>query len=115
MGYLKPEQIIAVPDREVIELEVPEWGGTVRLRAMSGRQREQYVKRLDILDDKGNQKALDLDKSPQALLASFCLVHKEVDPQGNEVGEFVQSFSRARRSQTTRSPLLLALLLLLQR
>jgi len=44
MGYLTREQILGAQDRKVIELEVPEWGGTLRLRSMSGAAAEEYVK-----------------------------------------------------------------------
>jgi len=44
MGYLTREQILGAQDRKVIELDVPEWGGTIRLRSMSGLAAEEYIK-----------------------------------------------------------------------
>ena len=35
MGALTRDQILQAPDIEVREVEVPEWGGTVRVRSMS--------------------------------------------------------------------------------
>lgn len=43
MGLLtKPEEILAIDDRRFVEVEVPEWGGSVRLAEMSAKQREDY-------------------------------------------------------------------------
>ena len=39
---LTKEQIFAAADLETITVEVPEWGGAVKLRAMSGTQRDAY-------------------------------------------------------------------------
>ncbi len=40
--YLSREDILKVDDLEVRDVDVPEWGGTVRVRAMSGTDRDAY-------------------------------------------------------------------------
>jgi hypothetical protein len=40
--YLSREDILKTDDLEVRDVEVPEWGGTVRIRAMSGTERDAY-------------------------------------------------------------------------
>lgn len=39
---LTKEQILAADDRRTIELDVPEWGGSVLLAVMSGTERESF-------------------------------------------------------------------------
>lgn len=39
---LSAEQILAAEDRELREVEVPEWGGTVYLRTISGVERDRF-------------------------------------------------------------------------
>lgn len=41
--YLTAEEIIAASDIQVVELDVPEWGGTVRLRSMDALAAAQYL------------------------------------------------------------------------
>lgn len=39
---LSREQIIGADDRKTEDVAVPEWGGTVRVRALSGAERDAY-------------------------------------------------------------------------
>lgn len=41
--FLSAEEILAVEDIKIAEVDVPEWGGVVRLRPMSGEEAEQFV------------------------------------------------------------------------
>ena len=38
MSFLTREAIIAAQDRKFVEVDVPEWGGTVRLRSLDAEQ-----------------------------------------------------------------------------
>jgi len=40
---LDKSTILAAKDLRTTDIEVPEWGGTVRVKAMSGREREQFM------------------------------------------------------------------------
>jgi len=59
---LNREQILSAKDREIIVLDIPEWGGEVRLMAFSGGSAESIspedsiskVVALSIIDDNGN-------------------------------------------------------------
>lgn len=42
MAYLSREDILNVDDIETQEVEVPEWGGTVVVKAMSGAERDRF-------------------------------------------------------------------------
>ena len=44
MTYLTREAILAKDDVQIEELHVPQWGGTVRVRGMSGTQRDAFEK-----------------------------------------------------------------------
>lgn len=41
-GLLSRDQILEADDSKTVDVEVPEWGGTVRVKAMSGQQRDRY-------------------------------------------------------------------------
>ncbi len=41
MGYLTRQQILEREDIATVDVEVPEWGGTVRVKAMTGAQRDR--------------------------------------------------------------------------
>lgn len=49
---LSRDQILAVQDRKLIEVEVPEWGGSVYLRTNSLREWEEAVQAGRINDEK---------------------------------------------------------------
>jgi hypothetical protein len=42
MGFLGRDDILKADDRPTEEVEVPEWGGTVLVRGMTGRDRDEY-------------------------------------------------------------------------
>ena len=47
MALLSKEAILGAPDLRHAEVEVPEWGGTVRLRVMTGRERMALQKAME--------------------------------------------------------------------
>lgn len=42
MGFLTKEQILGAQDLTHRDVEVPEWGGKVRVRTMTGEERDAY-------------------------------------------------------------------------
>ena len=42
MGFLSREDILKVDDIQIRDIDVPEWGGTVRVRGLSGAERNDY-------------------------------------------------------------------------
>lgn len=42
MGILNKDQILAAADIQTEEVEVPEWGGSVIVKALSGAERDSY-------------------------------------------------------------------------
>lgn len=46
MGFLNRDQILEADDREYDTVPCPEWGGDVRLRSITGTQRDAYEQSL---------------------------------------------------------------------
>ncbi len=42
MGLLTRDQIVNADDLETRDVEVPEWNGTVRVKALTGRERDEF-------------------------------------------------------------------------
>ncbi len=42
MGLLTRQEIISAEDFETKDIEVPEWGGTVRIKTISGTERDEF-------------------------------------------------------------------------
>ena len=68
---LSKDQILASDDREVRSVDVPEWGGEIRLRAMSGTDRNAYDQSLITVN--GDQVTPNLVNIHAKLLAR-CIV-----------------------------------------
>jgi len=52
MGFLTRDAILKVADASYEDVPVPEWNGTVRIKALSAAERDQY-EALVFLDSKG--------------------------------------------------------------
>ena len=57
MAYLTREAILSKDDIQIEELHVPQWGGTVRVRGMSGTEREMFEKSVSREKPSGNRTA----------------------------------------------------------
>lgn len=53
---LSREQILDAPDRKTEDVDVPEWGGTVRVRSLSGAERDAYEAGIVQLRGDGSRK-----------------------------------------------------------
>lgn len=71
MAFLTAEQIRTVDDKQYEDVDVPEWGGTVRVRGMSGTERDAYE--ASILEQRGNDRKVNLANA-RAKLVVRCLV-----------------------------------------
>lgn len=52
MLLLSAQQIIAAADMKFVDVNVPEWGGDVRLRVMSGTDRDRFEREWQAADGK---------------------------------------------------------------
>lgn len=71
MATLSKDAILAAPDIEYEIIDVPEWGGKVRLKSLSGDERDGYEQSL--IDMRGNVTAPKL-AGAQARLAALTIV-----------------------------------------
>jgi hypothetical protein len=71
MALLSREDILDVDDKVYEDIEVPEWGGEVRVRGMSGTQRDDYE--ASILQQNGSDRKVNLANA-RAKLVARCLV-----------------------------------------
>lgn len=76
--FLSREDILAIDDLPYEDVEVPEWGGVVRVRALTGAERDAYE--ASIVRRKGNKTELN-PENMRAKLVALCVV----DEQGNRL------------------------------
>jgi len=71
MSYLTREQILEAPDVRYEDVAVPEWGGTVRVRSLSGAERDRFEDSITQQNGKGVRKDI---KNIRAKLVALCVV-----------------------------------------
>ncbi len=77
MGYLSRDEILNAEDRQFDEVDCPEWGGAVRLRSISGRQRDEYEQ--SMIEQRGNDRKMNL-RNARAKLVVLCAVDEAGNP-----------------------------------
>lgn len=70
--------ILAAPDRPERDVEMPEWGGTVRLRTLSGREVEEWQTEVLATGPKGKRRT-DVRGATAKLLVR-CIVGEDGKP-----------------------------------
>lgn len=78
MALLTKEEILRVKDIETRKVNVPEWGGDVMVRGMTGIERDQFEAK--ILDQSGKKTKVNLQNA-RARLVSITVV----DDDGNRL------------------------------
>jgi hypothetical protein len=69
--FLTRDQILSIQDIEIEEVEVPEWGGAVYVRGMSGTERDQFEG--SIVTQRGKSTAVNMANIRAKLAAvSIC-------------------------------------------
>jgi hypothetical protein len=69
MAFLSAAQILGADDRSYEDVDVPEWGGTVRVVGMSGSDRNAYQASLVVIGSNGNVQRLNMTDQLAKLLA----------------------------------------------
>lgn len=69
---LSREQILEAADRRTQDVEVPEWGGTVRVRALSGSERDDYEAGIVQLRSDGTRKFTLQNARARLVSLSIC-------------------------------------------
>jgi hypothetical protein len=106
MALLTRAQIDTAPDRIFEDVEVPEWGGTVRLLALSGTERDAYEASMVRVGTTGKVAGVNLLDASARLLAK-CIVDedyqrlytdKEVQALGSRNGKVIKRlYARAQK------------------
>src|SRR5688572_26208922 len=98
MALLSKAQIEAADDRRWEDVDVPEWGGQVRLLGLSGSERDHYQASLVRLGSQGNVQSVNLADASARLLAKAIVgedferlyTDKELQALGKKNGAVLQ-------------------------
>lgn len=74
MALLSRDEILSAEDRKTVEVEVPEWGGSVLVRTLSGKERDAYES--GTISIKNGKQVEDFDNL-RARLVALCLVDEK--------------------------------------
>lgn len=94
MGMLTKEAILGAVDLETKDVDVPEWGGTVRVAMMSGKARDEFF---------GRQGE---DKVPYSQFAARVLVATIVGDDGKPLFDAADVDALRAKSQTAMDKVL---------
>jgi hypothetical protein len=75
MAMLSREDIFAAKDLKYMDLDVPEWGGSVRIKMLTGAERDEF-EASTVKMGKGNKPEQNL-ANLRARLVSLCLVDED--------------------------------------
>jgi len=74
MGFLSRAQIFEAEDRQYDTVPCPEWGGDVRLRSITGAQRDAYEQ--SMVEQRGNDRKVNV-RNARAKLIVLCAVDED--------------------------------------
>jgi hypothetical protein len=79
-SYLTRDAILQAPDLPGEDVAVPEWGGTVRVRGLSGAQRDAYEASMVIMPQSPGGKPKMNMENARAKLVAMCIVDENGSP-----------------------------------
>jgi len=82
---LSRDDIFRVVDVHTEIVDVPEWGGAVKVRGMTGRERDQYEQSMLVADKKGTLKPDMTDARARLVVA--CAVNEDGSPLFADKGD----------------------------
>lgn len=68
MSFLDKSAILEAEDLPHEDVDVPEWGGTVRVIGLDGESASKFSSQMVVLGEDGNPKSVDLDNFQARLL-----------------------------------------------
>lgn len=83
MPHITRDAILAAEDLPYEDVEVPEWGGTVRVAGMSGKKATDFSAKLVKVNPDGSIQAFDIDNFMAELLV-LTLVDEKFKPLFNQ-------------------------------
>lgn len=75
MGLLTRDSILGVDDIITQDIEVPEWGGTVRIKALNGKERDQFEAMM--APDPRQKKKVEMPANFRAKFLVNCIIDEE--------------------------------------
>jgi len=82
VSYLSKDDIFKAEDLPTRDVDVPEWGGVVRVRALSGSDRDQYDASMNQAQPDGS--VVRLPQGSRARLVALCVVDEDGNSMFNE-------------------------------
>lgn len=82
MALLGRNQILDAKDLKTEEVEVPEWGGSVLIRSLTGEQRDEYETSMFTMKKDGSPSANMANV--RARLAMLCIVNEDGEQMFNK-------------------------------
>lgn len=79
MALLSKQQILSAQDIQFEDISVPEWGGEVRVKGLSGRERDKFEADSLSKAKKGGQRDVILENL-RARLVVACVVDEQFQP-----------------------------------
>ena len=76
-SYLTRDAILAAASLKTEDVKVPEWGGTIRVRELTGRERDEWEASLAV--QRGKQMVPDV-ANMRAKLAARCIIGEDGEP-----------------------------------
>ena len=78
MPHLTRDQIVAQTTLKVVEVDVPEWGGAVQVRELSGRERDAFE--ASIVDSRSGGKPMLRLENMRARFVAACVIDDAGQP-----------------------------------
>lgn len=94
---LTKEDILAAADRATEDVEVPEWGGTVTVRALSGTERDHYERSL-VRFTPNQQGGMDVAAADGVIIRGRLAALSIVDPDGKRMFSDKDIFTLGEKS-----------------
>jgi len=84
MGYLTKEQILSAQDLKTETLRIPEWGGDVIVRTITGRERDNFEKQLTQEGNLENIRAKFVAATVVDEQGNLLFTEKDIEALGNK-------------------------------
>lgn len=81
MALLSRDQILDAKDMKTVDVSVPEWGGEVRIRMLSGTERDAFEASMIEMKKDGSQKRNV--ENVRARLVALCIVNEQGETMFN--------------------------------
>lgn len=81
LNLLSRDQILGASDIQTEDIEAPEWGGTVRVRGLTAKQRDEYESSLVVTEGKGKSQTQRINmRNARARLAVMAVIDEDGNP-----------------------------------